>query len=481
MMQAEVVVGMRLTARIALMILLVSFSASAQSRAASDDKRHQAALAFEEGQNAHERGDLLTAVRHYTAAIASEPSLFQPYYQRAMALMALGRASEAAKDFRKVIELNPSFPAAHRGLGRILLDEGSAEEAGGELARALELDPRLKETRIYLASALLRKGAAAEAAETLRQAIELGEADSLAFALLGVATERAGKVDESLAHFNRAIEMDSSNATAREGRARIMESRGETARAIEDYTLAYRAQPSTELAVKLAQLHTRAGQPQAAIQIYRNLVRERPEDFTLRAALIRLMAANDQAEEAFSEIERLIAGQPRNAKMLALAGDLFFEDKPEQAASFYSRAIEIDPADNDSRVRLGAALVRSQQYEAALAPLSSALDRDADNHSARASLATALFKLKQYPQAARQFIWLIEKKPQVATSYYFLAISLDRMGDCAQATRAYREFARRADAAVSKNELEETAIRLSLLDRLAREGKCKGLVKEKSK
>jgi tetratricopeptide (TPR) repeat protein len=362
----------------------------------------------------------------------------------------------------------------------VLLDRGMTEEARSALNRALEIDPKLKETRIYLASALLKLGDSERAAATLREAIADGESDSLTVALLGVASERLGKADEAFSNYSRAIEMDPSNATAREGRARLLDARGDAVGAIEDLVIAWRSQPSSEIALRLARLYARVGRAQAAIQIYRNLIRERPEDLNLRAEMIRLMAAADQAEEAMKEIERLVAAQPTNARLLALAGDLC-EDKPERAADFYSRAVRADASDNHSRVGWGAALVRSQQYEAALPVLAEAIERDPKNHPAHANLATAFFKLKQYPQAAREFIWLIQSKPEVAASYYFLAISFDKIGDCVQAMRAYREFVRRADPGQNKNELEEANIRLSLLDRLMKEGKCKSPIKEKSK
>jgi hypothetical protein len=93
---------------------------------------------------------------------------------------------------------------------------------------------------------------------------------------------------------------------------------------------------------------------------------------------------------------------------------------------------------------------------------------------------TALFKLDQYPQAAGEFIWLINRKPEIAASYFFLGISLDRLGDCQQAIRAYQEFVRRADEKVNVEEIKNANLRLSLLQKLAKEGKCKSLAKGKS-
>src|SRR5215470_15447393 len=99
------------------------------ARASSDGSKLSAAAAFEEGQNAQQRGDLNSAIRFYTSAIAADASLYQAYYQRGTALLSQGRESDALADLRKVIELEPKFARAHRTLGQIFLDRGKIEEA----------------------------------------------------------------------------------------------------------------------------------------------------------------------------------------------------------------------------------------------------------------------------------------------------------------------------------------------------------------
>ncbi|HSB12581.1 MAG TPA: tetratricopeptide repeat protein [Blastocatellia bacterium] len=466
-----------------LVILLAAPQAElAQSnRATIVDTKQAAVTAFEEGQNAQQRGDLHSAVRLYTNAVSFDPSLYQAYYQRATALAALGRDKEAEADLKKVNELEPKFARAHRALGQILLDRGQTDDAKRELARAIELEPKLPGVRVYYASALLKSGEPDRAIEHLKTAVEQREELPLAYALLGLAEERVGRTPDAFADYTRAIELDASNAIAHEGRARIFEGRGETAKAIEEYTAAFKAQPSRDAAIKLAGLHTRAGQAQAAIQIYRRLLLERPDDFAVRAEMACVMAENDQAEEAETEITRVLTARPNDAKLLARFGDLFYKSKPAVAVDYYKRAVDADPGDIRSRAQLGASLVRSLQIEAAVPVLNDVIARDPQNYPAHASLATALFKQKLYLEAAREFLWIIRSKPEVPVSYYFLAISLDHLGDCEQAYRSYQEFVRRADSAANKNEVEEANTRSAQLQRLMKEGKCKSAPKGKRK
>jgi tetratricopeptide (TPR) repeat protein len=468
------------------LVLLASISSSASSSALAQSIRggsaappRDAAQAFEDGQNAQQKGDLMGAVRLYTEAIAADSTLYQAFYQRATALMQLNRAADAESDLKKVIQLQPGFPRAYRALGLLLLDRDQTQEAIRAFEKCVELDPKLTGVRIYFASALIKIGQPAKAVDHLRLAIAQKEELPLAHSLLGIALERTGNQAEALAEFENAIRIDPGAATAREGRARLFEARGESARAIEDYTAAYRAQPSRDTALRLARLHTRAGQAQAAIGIYRVMLLEKPDDFVARAELALQLARNGQTEEAEREIGIVLKSKPDEATFQIIAGDLMFNEKPELAVGYYQKALTLDPSNNNARVQLGAALVRAMRYEEALPVLTDSIMREEGNYTAHANLATALFKLKRYPDAAREFIRVLRAKPEIAASYYFLAISLDKLGDCQQALKAYTEFVRRADADKQKNEVEEGNTRIAALQRLISEKKC--AVQKKSK
>jgi tetratricopeptide (TPR) repeat protein len=458
---------------VVLILFLTFFVATwTQTGARSDDRRRAIDL-FEKGQEAQERGDNAGAVRLYTGAITADPSLYQAHYQRSIAYLATGKTAEAETDLRRVLQLAPEFARAHRALGQLLLDRGDTDEAKLQLARAVELEPSLPGVRVYYASALIKTGDPVRAAEQLRLAIQQGDSPAFSNALLGVAEERQGNIEAAMEAYSRAIELNPDEPTAREGRARLLAERGELARAIEDYSIAYRNQPTPQLAMHLAELYSRTGQPQAAIRIYRHLLIERPEDMSLRLSVIRLLLVLDEKEEAAREIGSLLRAHGTNVELLVLAGDLYSRDQPQESAGYYKRALELQPDDNEIRVQYAASLVRSRRFVEALPVLSDALRRDSANYQARANLATALFELKQYPRAAAEFLWLVRTKPDAAVAYYFLAISLDRMGDCPQALKAYELFLQKANATSNKKEIDDASIRVGLLRKLVKDKKCK--------
>src|ERR1700759_2330550 len=97
------------------LLMMASPICRAQTGSQKEDSQ-AAAAAFEQGQTAQQRGDMSAAVRYYTTAINAAPSLYQPYYQRATALMAQGHDKEAEADIRKTIALKPDFARAYRAL-----------------------------------------------------------------------------------------------------------------------------------------------------------------------------------------------------------------------------------------------------------------------------------------------------------------------------------------------------------------------------
>ena len=87
------------------------------------------ALLMEAGKLADVHGDITQAQEFYRQAVAVDPvnALARAFF--ASTLAALGRYAEAREEYARVIELNPSAPNSHAGVGWCYLFEGKPEEA----------------------------------------------------------------------------------------------------------------------------------------------------------------------------------------------------------------------------------------------------------------------------------------------------------------------------------------------------------------
>jgi TolB-like protein/Tfp pilus assembly protein PilF len=87
------------------------------------------ALLMEAGNLAQARGEMTHAIEYFRRAVASDPVNAQALTFLATGLSAVGRQEEARTEYARVVELNPSAPNSHAGVGLTYLLEGKFEEA----------------------------------------------------------------------------------------------------------------------------------------------------------------------------------------------------------------------------------------------------------------------------------------------------------------------------------------------------------------
>src|SRR3954447_7481988 len=103
----------------ALALLCVS-PIYAQTATDASGVEDDAVQLFQQGQDAHEEGNLKRAIELYDRAIKAQPEFPEAEFQRANALLALNRLPEAEKGFRRAIELQPDWSLPYTALGKIL-------------------------------------------------------------------------------------------------------------------------------------------------------------------------------------------------------------------------------------------------------------------------------------------------------------------------------------------------------------------------
>ena len=80
---------------------------------------------FNNGQDAHAKGDLKRAIELYERALKILPEFPEAEFQRGSALVSLRRVDEGEKAFRRAIELRSDWTLALSALGAVLVRECS--------------------------------------------------------------------------------------------------------------------------------------------------------------------------------------------------------------------------------------------------------------------------------------------------------------------------------------------------------------------
>ena len=105
----------------------------------------------------------------------------------------------AEREFRRAIELRPSYADAYFSYSRFLASRRRLDEAIAQLARAVELDPLSLELRANRALLDYFAGRYDEAARRLKEVLQTDSTDVLATWGLGLVAEQQGRLNEAIA------------------------------------------------------------------------------------------------------------------------------------------------------------------------------------------------------------------------------------------------------------------------------------------
>ena len=124
-------------------IVLLGFCAailifSLASVSFAQDEAEDAVKFFNQAQEAHEKGDLQTALDFYDAAIKLLPEFPEAEYQRGNALLSSGKIDDAEKSFRRALELRPDWTLPMTNLGMLLVQKNQFAEAEKLLTGAIK-------------------------------------------------------------------------------------------------------------------------------------------------------------------------------------------------------------------------------------------------------------------------------------------------------------------------------------------------------
>lgn len=129
------------------------------------------------------------------------------------------QGSEAIRLATQAVQLAPDLAEAHQGLGRALHISLRLDEAAGEYKKALELDPTSKSARRSLADLNRALGKSEEALTLYRQQLEVDPADKTARAGMVLSLFDLGRKDEAKPELDKALTTDPNNLALLTGAA----------------------------------------------------------------------------------------------------------------------------------------------------------------------------------------------------------------------------------------------------------------------
>ena len=456
---------------------------AAQTADAFGDAGADPVKLFEQGQNAHARGDSLKdpkekvenyqrALEYYDEAIKVRPEFPEAEFQRANVLTSLGRATEAETSLRRAIDLKKNWSLPYSALGALLTRLNRDKEAETFLREAIRLDPHDLFPARVLASVRLNANDPKGALQLARRVTAEGDAGVAIWFVQALAERATGDNLAALISLNHVLELEPQNFDALVERAEIRLSEHQPA--TEDLKAAEHSNAERKNLARLAAAFEKAGLHDDAERIAKTAGLIEPADpktgNVIGTAEEIKLANSDDPDQARGALEKLLQKNPNNAVLLARLGAAYRTVDANKSLASYRRALEIEPANADFATGYSSALVRARRFGEAIGVLRQVLLRNPGNYAAHANLATALYELKQFPEALVEYEWLLQSKPDLVVAHYFIATAHDYLTEYQQALLSYEMFLAHADQKANQLEIEKVKLRLPSLRRQIQRG-----------
>ncbi len=180
--------------------------------------------------------------------------------------------AESEQAFKRAIELNPGYAAAHQHYGRYLGFFGRFEEGLRQLQRARELDPLSSTINAYIGQVHLFARHYDSAAEHLRKSLELNPNHPLVLHSLGEAYLAEGRFAEAIARLEKSLEVS--------------------------------GEPSAHFIAMLGCAYARANRRQDALKVFGQLQRRSEQGLVSAFDMASLQVALGERERALDWLEQ---------------------------------------------------------------------------------------------------------------------------------------------------------------------------------
>ena len=264
-----------------------------------------------------------------------------------IALMRAGRHAEAAEQFRRCLELEPTHAFAHSSLGALLLAQGRYDQALPHLETACAADSHLVDARVNLGQTLTGLGRESEAMAQYREALALDPAANDAAVNLGALLVTKGRDAEGEALLRGALAAAPELAEAHYHLGRVQERRGDASAAEASYRNAIRYRPQFAAAhVALANCLTKRGDGPGADVLLREALRYEPSSAEAHYAMGNLRAKQRDFTAAMQSYRAAIKADPAHVQARTNLGNCqLVTGRLREAIATYEEVLRLRPGE----------------------------------------------------------------------------------------------------------------------------------------
>ena len=193
--------------------------------------------------NLYNQGQLAAVVNQAKTLSVQYPRSFVVWNILGAANKALNKFNDATEAFKKVTELNPTFPDGFNNLGVTLQDQGILDDAIKSFTKALSLKPDYPEAYYNLGNAFKDQGQLNKAITSYNKALSLKPEYTDVLNNRGIALKDQGQLDEAIDSYKKALLLKPDYAEAYNNMGIALNEQGKLDEAIETFKKALSLKP----------------------------------------------------------------------------------------------------------------------------------------------------------------------------------------------------------------------------------------------
>ncbi|MFL5444447.1 MAG: tetratricopeptide repeat protein [Myxococcales bacterium] len=254
--------------------------------------------------------------------------------------------TQAKEAFTRALQMDPTDPQAHGGLGRAYSALGDLPSAKTELEAALRQVDSDAVLHYEYGSLRRRLGDLPGAIESLQKAVQLNDKDARFRSRLGAAYVDHGDFQKGENELRQARLSDPSNGEAVFYLARALAGEGKLAEALDNMQKAVEVSPeNSEYVYNLGLLYERAQQIQNAVESFRKTIAIDSKDVDAYEHLGRNLVIENRFLEAVKAFQAGVTLDPKRSRLLSEAADAQQQAGDlDGAIASYQRSLAQDPS-----------------------------------------------------------------------------------------------------------------------------------------
>lgn len=311
------------------------------------------------------------ALQAFGKAMELAPTDSSYAYQRYLVNMNIMDFEEAEKDIKKAIKAKPAEVEYRLKLVNLYRRKKQYRDILDELNSFININPKVSSVYSEMGIAYSELGDSTVAKVSFEKALEINPNDVRAIYGKGELLKASGiKLREAKEMFKKALEIDPNFLPALEDLGLMYFEEGDATTGTKYYKTALdNASPEELNGVKMnyAGVLIKYGHAEEGINVFTNIVNERPEDARLRMALAKALKEIERYDDAISQLHIAQELEPENPDYPMELGKLFTElGLIDEARDTYYTIINMYPTHREAQQAL--TQLMNQSYSAPTIP-----------------------------------------------------------------------------------------------------------------